>query len=72
MSEKTNLKALARLGIEKLGAKEREITDALYMPVRDSLLSSYAWSFATFTDDLSKVASGLFLLLYLTYPTVSC
>src|SRR5690606_27842547 len=54
-------RALIRLGAAPITSfaddtAESEIAGALFAPVRDSLLSSYAWSFATGQVALTKLA----------------
>lgn len=53
-------RALIRIGAAPItsftdGTAESEIAGALYAPVRDALLSAYAWSFATGQAVLSKL-----------------
>lgn len=53
-------RALIRLGAAPItsfadGTAESEIAGALYAPVRDALLSAYAWSFATGQVELSAL-----------------
>lgn len=54
-------RALIRLGAAPIasfadGTAESEIAGALFAPVRDSLLSSYPWSFATAQVSLAKLS----------------
>lgn len=56
-------RALIRLGAAPItsfadGTAESEIAGALFAPVRDSLLSSYPWSFATGQISLSRLSHG--------------
>lgn len=56
-------RALIRLGSAPITSFEdstaqAEIAGALYAPVRDGLLSSYAWNFATTQAELTKLQSG--------------
>lgn len=53
-------RALIRLGANPItsfdhGTAESEIASALYAPVRDSLLSSYPWTFASAQSTLTKL-----------------
>lgn len=53
-------RALIRLGANSItsfndGTAESEIASALYAPVRDSLLSSYPWTFAFTQKELTKL-----------------
>ncbi len=56
-------RALLRIGCKPIasfddGSAESEIAGALYAPVRDALLSSYAWSFATGQCALVQLAEA--------------
>jgi len=56
-------RALIRLGAAPItsfndGTAESEIAGALYAPVRDALLSSYPWSFASGQVELTQLAEA--------------
>lgn len=56
-------RALIRIGAAPItsfddGTAESEIAGALYAPVRDALLSAYAWGFATGQVTLSQLADA--------------
>lgn len=53
-------RALIRIGATAItafdeGTAEAEVADALYVPVRDALLSAHAWSFATVQATLPRL-----------------
>lgn len=55
-------RALIRIGAAPItsfsdGTAEAEIAGALFGPIRDALLSSYSWSFATAQVELAELAS---------------
>lgn len=55
-------RALIRIGAAPItsfddGSAQAEISGALYGPVRDALLSAYAWSFATGQIELSQLST---------------
>lgn len=54
-------RALIRLGAKPIttmndGNAESEVSNLLYAPVRDALLSSYGWSFSTEQKELTRLA----------------
>ena len=56
-------RALIKIGAQAIssfedGTAESEIAGALYEQVRDSLLSAYAWSFATGQVELAQLTEG--------------
>ena len=56
-------RALIRLGASPIssfedGTAEAEITGALFAPVRDTLLSSYSWGFATGQINLTQLSES--------------
>lgn len=55
--------ALLKLGATKItsfsdGSAEADIADALYVPIRDAMLSAYPWSFATTQVSLASPATA--------------
>jgi hypothetical protein len=55
-------RALLRIGTRAInsfddGTVESDLAGALYMPLRDGLLSSFGWSFATTQKELVRLAS---------------
>lgn len=78
-------RALIRIGAAPItsfsdGTAESEIAGALYAPVRDALLSAYAWSFAAGQLELTQLettpladfqyAYGLPMIFCALYPQV--
>lgn len=72
-------RALIRIGAAPIttftdGTAEAEVANALFGPIRDALLSSYSWSFATGQISLTQLETRRLPIsaLRTNYPMIIC